>query len=295
MGTVLSSPARPVTSAGLFPPEENPCPVFQWIWRYLQQSPLAFGSQATRWTLALLHEYCPPFWTITTLAGVWQRLYRLKLSYKRGRQHLHSPDPEYDRKLSAVLKVLDEARQTPEQVVLLYADEKTVYRQPLPGSDWHKQGSGGKKQPLAQLSCRSNTKWRLAGAVDAVSGQVIWHSASKMGPDNLKRLLEKIRQAYPEKRVVIAWDNWPIHKHERLMGRARELGIELLSLPTYAPWTNPIEKLWRWLSQEILLMHRHSDEWEKLKQRTHAFLDRFRTPSPALIRYIGLTIPKQTC
>lgn len=289
------SHARPATSAGLFPPEQNPSSVFQWIWRYLQQSPLAFGAKQTRWTLALLHEYCPPFWALTTVQGIWQRLRRLKLSYKRGRQHLHSPDPDYDQKLAAVLKVLKQARETPGQVVLLYSDEKTVYRQPQAASAWYQEGSGGNRQPLAELSCRSNTKWRLAGAVNAVSGQLVWHSASKMGPDNLNRLLDKIARTYPGKRVVVAWDNWPIHKNERLLKRARELGIELLSLPTYAPWTNPIEKLWRWLSQEILQMHRHSDEWERLKQRTHDFLDRFATPSPELLRYIGFSRPEKTC
>ena len=27
--------------------------------------------------------------------------------------------------------------------------------------------------------------------------------------------------------------------------------IEPVWLPTYAPWLNPIEKLWRWLRQEV--------------------------------------------
>jgi len=37
---------------------------------------------------------------------------------------------------------------------------------------------------------------------------------------------------------------------------ARQEGITLVYLPTYAPWLNPIEKLWRKAYQEVLHLHR---------------------------------------
>jgi len=51
--------------------------------------------------------------------------------------------------------------------------------------------------------------------------------------------------------LTIAWDNWPIHKHVQVEAVAAEQRITLLYVPTYAPWTNPIEKLWRWLKAGI--------------------------------------------
>ena len=59
-------------------------------------------------------------------------------------------------------------------------------------------------------------------------------------------------------------------------------------LPTYAPWLNPIEKLWRWLRQDQLYLHRLASDWETLRRRVNAFPDQFAAGSPALLQYVGL-------
>ncbi|MCB8937396.1 MAG: transposase [Ardenticatenaceae bacterium] len=64
--------------------------------------------------------------------------------------------------------------------------------------------------------------------------------------------------------------------------------VQLLPLPTYASWLNPIEKLWRWLKQEVLHLHRFSDDWPELREVVASFLDQFATGSDALLRYVGL-------
>ena len=223
---------------------------------------------------------------------MWRRLRRWRIAYKRGRRHLHSPDPCYARKLSAVLPVLAEARAGPAGVALLYADEKTVYRQPAAADAWGWRGRGGAAQPRAPLSHRSNTKCRLAGAMDAASGRVVCLCRSRAGVRELCELLKRVRAAYPEhRRVAVAWDNWPVHSHEKVLAAAAEHRVELLFLPTYAPWTNPIEKLWGWLQKDVLGMHRLADQWDALKQRVLEFLARFDGPSPDLLKVVGLGLP----
>jgi transposase len=64
--------------------------------------------------------------------------------------------------------------------------------------------------------------------------------------------------------------------------------IQLLCLPTYASWLNPIEKLWRWLKQDVLRLHRLSPDWPGLKQAEGDFLDQFATGSQSLLRYADL-------
>jgi hypothetical protein len=59
-------------------------------------------------------------------------------------------------------------------------------------------------------------------------------------------------------------------------------------LPTSAPWLNPIEKLWRWLRQDVLKMHRLAAPWSELRQRVSLFLDQFADGSTELLRYVGL-------
>lgn len=279
-----SRPALP--AAGLFPPED---PQRTEVLEQIHQPPRNFGSDASRWSLKLLGELCRPLAPLRSLSGLWRRLQKWKIVLKRGRQHIHSPDPQYQPKLQRVLATLQQARANPQQVVLLYGDEKTVYRQPRAGRSYHEQGSGGVHQSLAELSHRSNTKHRLGGAMDAFSGQVVFHAASRMGVDGLCKLLEKVRATYVERpQVVIAWDNWPVHDHPKVLQKAKALGIELLHLPTYAPWTNPIEKLWRWLQERILDRHNLADRWQELKDRVAQFLQQFAGPAPALLRYVGL-------
>jgi transposase len=59
-------------------------------------------------------------------------------------------------------------------------------------------------------------------------------------------------------------------------------------LPTYAPWLNPIEKLWRWLRQDVLKRHRLAGDWPSLRGRVNQFLGQFATGSQDLLRYVGL-------
>ena len=90
-------------------------------------------------------------------------------------------------------------------------------------------------------------------------------------------------------RLLVVQDNWSIHKHEDVTTALKEWPrIEPVWLPTYAPWLNPIEKLWRWLRQDVLKLHRLAGDWSSLRARVNQFLDQFATGSHALLHYVGL-------
>ena len=65
--------------------------------------------------------------------------------------------------------------------------------------------------------------------------------------------------------------------------------IEPVWVPTYAPWLNPSEKVWRWLRQDQLDVHRLAHDWKTLRQQVNAVLDQFAGGSHALLPYVGLT------
>lgn len=197
---------------------------------------------------------------------------------------MHSPDAAYARKLAWVERGAAAARARPTAVRLLYGDEFSLHRQPTLAPLYAPVGA----EPCARLSQRSNTRRRYAGALDAASGRVVWTGGDKMGVAGLQRLLRAIRAAYPTGTVLLVWDNWPVHQHPAVLATAAALEIELLWLPTYAPWTNPIEKLWRWLKQTLLHHHRLADRWAELQAQVAAFLDRFAQGSTELLRYVGL-------
>jgi transposase len=239
--------------------------------------------------LALLRQLCPVLAGLGTLSGVWRRLRQWRIRRKRGRSHVTSPDPAYDAKLAAVAVVAQAARTPSPETVLLYSDEFTFYRQPSVGVAYHEQGSGGKHQPHAERSYAKNTKYRVVAVLDAVLGRVLFASGSKIGVKALCRFLTQVRTAYGATvRIVWVWDNWPVHNHPQVVAAAQEQRIELLYLPTYAPWTNPIEKLWGKLQEELLRMHAYSDRWAALKERVQAILRGYDRPAADLLRYVGL-------
>lgn len=64
-----------------------------------------------------------------------------------------------------------------------------------------------------------------------------------------------------------------------------------MTLPTYASWTNPIEKLWRWLRQDELHVHHFGDDWVGLRAHVGQWLDRLAKRATDLLRYVGLADP----
>ena len=249
----------------------------------LQHPPELQGLPRARWRLADLKLVVPALETYS-LAGLSKLLRRLGVRRQRGRLCIHSPDLAYSAKVALLAHARQLAEADPAGVHLLYADEVSFYRQPTLAPVYGTVGT----EPTAHLAPRSNTRYRIGGAVDSHTGQVCWIGRSKLGTEGLGQFLRAVRSVYPTGRVLLVWDNWPVHQNPRVLTVASELGIELLWLPTYAPWTNPIEKLWRWLRQEVLHAHRLADHWEELKARVAAFLDQFHDRSPALLRYTGL-------
>jgi hypothetical protein len=257
---------------------------------------------------------CCEWLRVTTPAGLSQLLERLGISYKRGRDYVHSPDRFYEDKCSQIELALLRAWYDPERYVLVYLDEFGVYRQPSLAQDWEAMGSA---QPLARRSHKSDTCYRGVGALNALSGQLTYWLRSEISVSVLCKFYAQLRADYPTaEQIYVVEDNWPVHFHPTLLAQlqaqefayppklpmswsqlnrpepaAHPLPITLLNLPTYAPWLNPIEKLWRWLKQKVVHLHRLSDDWNTLKQRIGDFLEQFRQGSSDLLRYVGL-LPK---
>lgn len=276
----------------------------------MHREPSQFGYLRNRWTLGTLLEVLP-WLNLSTPGGLWQLLDRLGISYKCARAYVHSPDRYYEDKVSLIQMALMRALYDPEDYVFLYMDELTYYRQPTLARAYEKKGHF---QPLAFRSYRANTRCRLVGALNAVSGEVFWQQGSKVGIRQLTTFYDTLCDAYPNaKQIYVAQDNWPTHFHpdvlahlepQHLPWRAKmppswpnepssqvvraNLPIQILCLPSYASWLNPIEKLWRWLKQAVLHLHRLGDDWEGLKQQVADFLNQFQYGSEELLHYVGL-------
>jgi len=289
----------------------------------VRRAPSMFGESKTRWSLDSISRVCD-WLRIKNPSGLSQLLKRLRISYKRGRSYVHSPDPHYQQKMDMIAQCLLKAWYAPEKYALLYQDEFTIYRQPTLDRNYEQMG---KIQPLATRSHRSNTQFRGIGTLNAITGQVTYHQASKASISQLIKFYDMVVADLPElDTIFMVQDNWPVHFHPDLLihlqpqefqfpvykpknwpdepspkaihlaekrkaksnGKHEKLPIKILQLPTYASWANPIEKLWRWIRQSILHLHRLSDEWDELKQRIREFVLPFSKGSHELLRYVGL-------
>jgi len=276
----------------------------------VRREPRLFGHRQSRWSLEAILETCD--WLKLNTAGSLSRLLkRLGICFKRARAHVHSPDPNYDAKVSYLTLCRMRAWYEPERYVFLYLDEVTYTRQPTLERAYEARGH---HQALAQRSHKSDTQFRGIGALNALTGQVTYRQHSKIRLANLSNFYAAIRDDYPNAEIIyVAQDNWPIHVHPDVVvrlqeqqspfwpkvpgnwpdeARARavrdELPIQMVFLPTYASWLNPIEKLWRWLRQDVLHLHRLSDDWQALKQAVWDFMQLFASGSTELLHYVGL-------
>jgi transposase len=217
-------------------------------------------------------------------AGIQALLRRAGIRRCRGRQWVHSPDPDYPRKVARIARVRALAGRHPTRVAMYYGDEMSLYRQPTLAQTWAVRGT----EPCARLSHHANHVRRYQGALDPLTGRVVWRDSRRAGVREVCAFLEQLRHASGHRHVFLVWDNWPVHRHPRVLAAAHRQRIHLVWLPTYAPWTNPIEKLWRWVRQTLVHHHDWADLFDLLQQHVRDFLDQFTDGSTALLRYVGL-------
>lgn len=273
-------------------------------------SPDINSGHPTRWTLQQIKESVP-WLTNISVPGAHHILSRLGISYKRGRSYIHSPDVAYKQKMICVAQALEQAKQYPDTYVALYEDEFAFHRRPTLAKDWTQRGT---KKPLALQGLGSDLTCFGIGALNTHTGDVVYHQVESATVLATHAFYTAVCERYPHaEHIYMIQDNRPIHLHVRLLeallsqrssfnkplppswkkgstkiGKLPQLPIEIIQLPTYAPWTNPIEKLWRWVRQSILHLHRLTDEWETLQQRVIAFMEQFIGGSQKLLRYVGL-------
>lgn len=104
----------------------------------------------------------------------------------------------------------------------------------------------------------------------------------------IAELLEALLEKHHDETIYIAWDNANTHQDyvvEMIVRRAAGRLI-LLYLPTYSPWLNPIEMLWRYFRREVT----HCELFESIKaliKATYDFFDRCNLQPDQVLSAIG--------
>ena len=121
------------------------------------------------------------------------------------------------------------------------------------------------------------------GAVNWHTGETVVLTRQHKRRREIAEVLEALLAKHRAETVYVAWDNANTHEDAGVEAVLRGAAgrLILLYLPTYSPWLNPIEMLWRHFRREVTHCELF-DNIEAMLEATRDFFDRInRNPGGA--------------
>ena len=134
------------------------------------------------------------------------------------------------------------------------------------------------------------TKRYGIGAVNYHTGETMVIFRRHKRRREMAELLQALLERHPQATVYVTWDNANTHEDEEVEAVVRGAAgrLVLLYLPTYSPWLNPIEMLWRHFRREVthceLFAHITA-----LVTAAQAFFTRYNQQPERVLSIIGST------
>jgi putative transposase len=241
----------------------------------LEWSPRDFGLLRSRWScqvrmLVLLEAY-----ELRVRQETVRRwLHKEQIVWRRPRPTVEPTDPQHDEKLRDLRQLL---ASLPANEIAVFQDEVDVNTNPKIGAMWLRRG-----QQATVLTPGTNEKRYLAGSLNWRTGALLLtQGLPKEGRTAalfIRHLEEVRRRVLRYHKIHVICDNARSHKCHAVQKYLQQWGhrIVLHYLPTSAPDTNPIERMWWHLHEEITRCHR-CQGMEELLDLVFAWLQK-RTP-----------------
>ncbi|MCA1554768.1 MAG: IS630 family transposase [Chloroflexi bacterium] len=152
--------------------------------------------------------------------------------------------------------------------VFYYADEFNLSWLPTLRALWSPLG----QQVMIPTPGQPTKRYGL-GAVNYHSGATVVLFRTRKRRREVAELLQAILDKHPTGTIYVAWDNAVTHEDDEVEAVVRSAAgrLVLLYLPTYSPWLNPIEMLWRHLRREVT----HCELFENILALVRAAQDFF--------------------
>jgi transposase len=167
--------------------------------------------------------------------------------------------------------------------VFYYADEFNVSWLPSLRALWSPKG----QQVMIPTPGQPYRRYGL-GAVNYHTGETVILFKRRKRRREVAELLQALVDKHPIGTVYVAWDNADTHEDDEIEAVVRGAAgrLVLLYLPTYSPWLNPIEMLWRHFRREVT----HCELFESvaaLLQAAQDFFDRYNRVPQRVLSIIG--------
>lgn len=126
------------------------------------------------------------------------------------------------------------------------------------------------------------------GAVNYYTGETVVLVRRHKRRQEIAELLQALVDKHPTGTIYVAWDNASTHEDDEVEAVVRDAAgrLVLLYLPTYSPWLNPIEMLWRHFRREVT----HCELFPTIKAllvATREFFDRYNHQPHQILSVIG--------
>jgi transposase len=167
--------------------------------------------------------------------------------------------------------------------VFYYADEFNVSWLPTLRALWSSIG----QQVMIPTPGSPKTHYGL-GAVNYHTGETVVLFKKRKRRKEIAELLQTLLDKHPTGTIFVAWDNFVGHVDDEIEAIVRGAAgrLILLYLPTYSPWLNPIEMLWRHFRREVT----HCELFETvvaLLAAAQTFFDRHNQVPSTVLSIIG--------
>ena len=226
--------------------------VFRWV---TMRTPGDFGFYRSRWTCSTVVLLLREDYDLRVSRETVRRwLHQQDLVYRRPRPVLGPKDPQRAAKLWQIRALL---RHLPGNEIAVFQDEVDINTNPRIGAMWMPRGYQAEVRTPG-----TNSKRYLAGSLNWRTGELILTEGGRRNADLFLAHLDELRRRLRRYRVIhVICDNAGFHQPERCRKVQQYLAqwghrVQLHFLPTYAPETNPIERVWWHLHEEITRNHR---------------------------------------
>ena len=164
-----------------------------------------------------------------------------------------------------------------------YADEFNISWLPTLRKMWSLKG----QQVMIPTPGQPKVHYGL-GAVNYYTGETVVIIRRRKRRLEVAELLQTLVDKHPTGTIYVAWDNASTHQDDEVEAviRAAAGRLVLLYLPTYSPWLNPIEMLWRHFRREVT----HCELFETVKvllEASYDFFHRYNQTPDKVLSIIG--------
>ncbi len=273
---------------GGLPKVTGPCETE--LQKLVEQEPREAGYAFSTWTCAdLLRELIRKGFAAVSCETIRTHLHNLGYQVRRPVLSIASPDPEYKQKEKKLKKYQKQAKNS--EILLYYQDEIDLNLLPGIMRCWTLEGVQ-RKVPTPGV----NQKRYGFGAVNYVSGQMVHRIEERKNSASFCAFIEQFMQTvtqapdYHGQKIVLVVDNFTIHHSRKTQEFLEKYTDQLLlfMLPTYSPWLNLIERLWKHLRRKVTHNHLFANIAELLKA-VCSFLDTLNTTPHLTLSVIGAT------